>query len=149
MSINRTTFAGNAIVLAGSSTFANCEARGGGMFQESGALTASRLRVTRNTATSVRVAKGAGIFSTPAGGMMLSLLTVSANNLTFSTAGYGGGIYVFPQSGRVVMTKLVVRNNSASLLLRGSAAFESAYVGRHLYLSAHSLLFFCCKSSSR
>jgi hypothetical protein len=85
------------------------------MFHESGSLTASSLRVMRNLARSARVALGAGIYTTPSGAT-LTALAVAWNNVTFVTNGYGGGLYVAPVSGRVLMTALVVRNNTATLL---------------------------------
>jgi hypothetical protein len=116
MIINRTTISGNVVALMGAST-ANSESRGGGMCHDSGFLTASRLRVTRNQANSVRTGAGGGIYTLAIGVTTLSLLTVTLNNITHTLGASGGGLSVGGAvSGRILMTKLVVRNNSATFL---------------------------------
>lgn len=113
--INRTTILRNMVALTGTST-AGSDCRGGGVYQKLGFLRASRLRVTRNQATSVRAAAGAGIYAEPSGGVKLSSLAVISNNITSYAEARGGGLYVGALSGRVLLTKLVVRNNTATVL---------------------------------
>lgn len=123
MIINRTTISQNVIALMGAST-ASSESRGGGMYQDSGFLRASRLSVTRNQANSVRTGAGGGIFTLATGTTTLSLLTVALNSITYTTGAWGGGLSVGGTvSGRILMTKLVVRNNSATYLGGTSAVY--------------------------
>lgn len=116
MIINRTTISRNVVALMGAST-ANSASRGGGMYQDLGFLTASRLSVTRNQVNSVRTGAGGGIYTLAIGATTLSLLTVASNNITHIEGAWGGGLSVGGTgSGRIFMTKLVVRNNSATYL---------------------------------
>jgi hypothetical protein len=123
MIINRTTISGNVVALMGAST-ANSESRGGGMCQDSGYLTASRLSVMRNQVNSVRTGAGGGIYTLAIGATTLSLLNVASNNITHTTGAWGGGLSVGGAvSGPILMTKLVVRNNSATYLGGTSAVY--------------------------
>ena len=142
--INGTVIISGVAILNGQSS------RGGGIYNDLGALTLINSTVMSNTALGLTTAWGGGIYNRSGAALTLTHSTISGNSTGSSTSAYGGGIM---NQGRLWLSNSLVSGNTtpgggggistgygSATLLNSTVSGNSARNGGGIYKGNESLI---------